>query len=349
MNIVVLAGGVSSERDVSLSSGTMVLEALRKLGHKAVLVDSFLGLPSVPQNIADVFTGEKPHAAVRVSEEAPDIANVRAQRKDSGFGEIGAHVIEVCRAADIVYMGLHGDDGENGRMQAFFDVLGVRYTGAGYLESALAMNKTVAKQLLLQQGILTPDGKAFLKGEDTAAAKELGFPCIVKPCCGGSSIGVAIAHNETELERAFEEAFRYENEVLAEAFVTGREFSVGVLGDTVLPPIEIIPRDGFYDYAHKYQAGWTEEVCPADLSDWQEEQMKQAAKAAYHALRLTVYARGEFIMDQDGRLYCLEMNTLPGMTPTSLLPQEAQAVGISYEQLCQRVIDLSVAKYEGCK
>jgi D-alanine-D-alanine ligase len=344
MNIVVLAGGISTEREVSLSSGTMVTNALRRAGHRAVLVDSFLGL-DVPGDVMDVFSVEGEMEAVRVEEQAPDIEKVKAARGDSGFGTIGKNVIEVCRAADIVYMGLHGEDGENGRIQAFFDVLGIKYTGTGYLGSALAMHKGISKQMAAGSILKLAESRVFSKGRGTEGIEEIGFPCIVKPCCGGSSIGIAKATNEEELKQALADAFRYEDEVMVEQFIAGREFSVGVLGDMVLPPIEIIPRGGFYDYAHKYQAGWTEEVCPADIDKKTETAMQEMAREACRLLKLEVYARGEFILTESGELYFLEMNTLPGMTPTSLLPQEAAVLGLSYEQLCERIIELSLEKY----
>ncbi len=345
MNIVVLAGGLSVEREVSMSSGSLVAGALRRLGHNALLADVFFGVENLPENILDAFK-QADESVYKVSETAPDIAAVRASRPDSGLGEIGKNIIELCRAADIVYMGLHGEDGENGRLQAFFDVLGIKYTGAGYLGSALAMNKAVAKQIFLNMGIPTPRGASFFRGGSSEGADAFGFPCVVKPCSGGSSIGVTIANNAAELDAALEEAFLLEDEVLVEQYIKGREFSVGVLGDAALPAIEIIPNEGFYDYAHKYQAGWTKEVCPADVEEETEAAMRRYALAAHEALRLSVYSRGEFILDASGALYCLELNTLPGMTPTSLLPQEAAAVGMSYEQLCGKIIGLSLKKYE---
>ncbi len=345
MNIVVLAGGLSVERAVSLSSGSMVCAALRRSGHNAVLVDVFFGPGDLPDPITEYFDIVDDAGAVRVDRQAPDIAAVRRQRGDSGLGDIGKNVIELCRAADIVYMGLHGDDGENGKMQAFFDVLGVRYTGSGYLGSALAMHKGVSKQLFHQCGIPTPEGWIFQRGEAYTAG-EFGYPCVVKPCSGGSSIGVHLPQDADAFKEAMESAFRYDSEVLVEKYIQGREFSVGILGGEALPAIEIIPKDGFYDYEHKYQPGWTEEVCPADVDDGIARRLAEMARAAFGALRIDVYARGEFILDAEGNIYCLEMNTLPGMTPTSLLPQEAAAAGISYDALCEKIIRLSLERYK---
>lgn len=280
-----------------------------------------------------------------MDEAEPDLQKVKESRTGDAFGSLGQHVLEICRAADIVYMGLHGENGENGRLQALFDVLEIKYTGSGYLGSALAMNKWITKQILLQSGVQTPRGKSYQKGQDVSGAAQFGFPCIVKPCSGGSSIGVSIVHSESELQSALEQAFTYEQEILVEEFISGREFSVGILGDQPLPPIEIIPKSGFYDYSHKYQKGWTQEICPAKIDSNIAQSMQHAAKQVFDVLQLEVYGRVDFILDAMGNAYCLEANTLPGMTPTSLLPQEAQVMGISYEQLCQQIIELSLERF----
>lgn len=345
MRIVVLAGGISTEREVSLSSGAMVCRALREAGHQAILVDAFLGVEDLPAHPEDAFLVKEDPKIVRVEQTAPDLAAVRASRPDSGLGDLGKHVIELCQAADIVYMGLHGADGENGRMQALFDVMGIKYTGAGYLGSALAMDKGITKHLFLQSGVRTPRGRVFAREDDLSQAAAFGFPCVVKPCVGGSSIGVSIPQNQEELDAALRDVFADEREVLVEEYIEGREFSCGILGGEALPLIEIIPRDGFYDYAHKYQPGWTEEVTPADLPEEPTRAMQALACKAFAALKLEVYARADFLLDAKGDAYCLELNTLPGMTPTSLLPQEAAVVGIDYTALCEKVIALSLEKY----
>ena len=344
MDIVVLAGGISTERDVSLSSGAKVCRALREKGHRAVLLDSFFGMAEVPSDIKDVFRLAGDPVDYRVKEEAPDIPAIRASRKEAGLGELGVNVLPICQAADIVYLGLHGENGENGRLQALFDMAGIRYTGSGYLGSALAMNKQLTKDVFLQSGVSTPKSVCLNRGEDEKAVLVLGFPVVVKPCSGGSSVGVTIAKDEAELKEALRDCFSYEEAVLVEEYIAGREFSCGILGDTPLPPIEIIPKGEFYDYAHKYQAGWTEEICPARIDEATTKRMQTIALKGYKALQLQVYARLDFMLTEDGRAYCLEANTLPGMTPTSLLPQAAAAAGIGYDELCEKMVMMAVKR-----
>ncbi len=344
MNIVVLAGGLSGERDVSLTSGTLICNALRRSGHGAILVDLFFGVEHVPENIRDAFNVSGQLEPYQVPPIAPDLGKVRAMRGDSGYGELGKNVIELCRAADIVFLGLHGETGENGKLQAVFDVMGIRYTGSGYLGSALAMNKGFTKQIFTNNGIRMAGGKVYSKAESVNVAKDFSLPLIVKPVSGGSSIGVTKVKTPEELQTAIDAALKYENEILVEEFIEGREFSCGILNDRALPLVEIIPNDGFYDYEHKYQAGITNEVCPAELDGENTKKIQEAALKAHKALGLSVYSRVDFILGKDG-IYCLEANTLPGMTPTSLLPQEAKAVGISYEDLCEEIIRLSLNKY----
>jgi|AGTN01.2.fsa_nt_gi D-alanine--D-alanine ligase len=345
MNIVVLAGGLSSERDVSLTSGTLVCNALRRSGHGAILVDLFFGVEDVPKNIPDAFKVSGQLMPYRVPPEAPDIAKVRAMRSDSGYGEIGKNVIELCRAADIVFLGLHGETGENGKLQAVFDMMGIRYTGTGYLGSALAMYKNVSKQIFSGNGIRMARGKVYSKAERADIAGDFSLPLIVKPVSGGSSIGVTKAETPEALRAAIDGALKYEDEILVEEFIEGREFSCGILGERALPIVEIIPNEGFYDYEHKYQAGITKEVCPAELDEGSTKKIQQIALRAHRALGLNVYSRVDFILGKDGGIYCLEANTLPGMTPTSLIPQEARAAGMSYEQLCEEIIRLSLERF----
>ena len=212
------------------------------------------------------------------------------------------------------------------------------------MASAVAMHKNLTKQLLLSCNLLTPKGKMIKKGEAVCPTDIGNFPFVIKPCCGGSSIGVSIVNNEEEFNKAISDAFSYEDEILVEEYIKGREFSVGVLGDKALPAIEIVPTEGFYDYKNKYQAGLTKEFCPADISPETEKLLGDSALAAFKALGLGAYARIDYILTEDNHAYCLEANTLPGMTPTSLLPQEAMAAGINYNELCEKIIEVSMRK-----
>ena len=339
MNIVVLAGGISTERDVSLISGKMIYRAVKKNGHKAILLDVFLGYNGSVDGIFD--RDEDWEAQVKgISETDPDIEAVNALRPDWEKQFFGPNVIALCQAADVVFMALHGENGENGKIQACFDLMGITYTGTDYVSSALCMDKGLSKDMFAQYGVPTPKGIRIKKGQQDPGTVP--FPCIVKACCGGSSVGVSIARNSGEYEAAKAESFRYDNEAIVEQYIEGREFSVGVLDGKALPVIEIAPLSGFYDYKNKYQAGSTIETCPADLSPEKTAEMQKYAETAFRALRLRNYARMDFMMGKAGDIYCLEANTLPGMTPTSLLPQEAAAVGISYEQLCEKLIEVSL-------
>lgn len=349
MKIVVLAGGLSTERDVSFKTGEMVTKALRENGHQVIMLDVFMGYSDKKEDLAGIFDrAEEVSVKVEgIKEVAPDLAKVKASRKDQSDNFFGPNVIELCQMADIVFMALHGENGENGKIQAAFDLFGIRYTGSGYLSSALAMDKGMAKQLFISNGIPTPKGISVKKGEETASAAELGLtlPCVVKPCCGGSSIGVSIVRTEEEYKSALTEAFRWENELVIEEYVEGREFSVGVIDFKALPIIEIAPVEGFYDYKNKYKAGSAVETCPAELPADVTAQMQQYAEQVARVLGLDTYSRSDFLLDKDNKMYCLEANTLPGMTPTSLLPQEASVVGMNFNQLCEKLIEISLRKY----
>ena len=350
MKIVVLAGGLSTERDVSFKTGEMVTKALRENGHQVILLDVFMGYSDKEEDLTGIFDRAEA-VSVKVAaipETAPDLEKVKAQRKDQSNNFFGPNVIELCRMADIVFMALHGENGENGKIQAAFDLFGIRYTGTGYLGSALAMNKGMAKQLFLENGIPTPRGTSLKRGEDAAKIETCGihFPCVVKPCSGGSSIGVSIVHDKAEYEQALKEAFRWENELVIEEYVKGREFSVGVIDFQALPIIEIAPVEGFYDYKNKYKAGSTVETCPAELSEQITKEMQGYAEKVAEVLGLNTYSRTDFLLDAEDHIFCLEANTLPGMTPTSLLPQEAKVTGVDFNQLCEKLIESSMRKYK---
>ena len=335
MKIVVLAGGLSTERDVSFCSGSMVYKALKENGHQVVLIDVYLGYEGDCKNIfEDSRDWAKEIGAIR--EEKPDLEAVKKMRKDGGRSFFGPGVLKICGMAEVTFLALHGENGENGKVQAALDLMGIRYTGTDYLSSAICMDKGLTKELFRLHGVPTPMGIQLKKGEQEI--EEVSFPCVVKACCGGSSVGVAMAADKEEYQAAKEEAFRYDDHVVIEQYIKGREFSVGVLDGEALPVIEIQPKEGFYDYKNKYQAGSAIETCPADLSKEKTLEMQQHAQKAFRVLRLKNYARMDFMMDEKGNIFCLEANTLPGMTPTSLLPQEAAAAGISFGQLCEKII-----------
>lgn len=350
MKIIVLAGGLSTERDVSLASAAGICRTLVEKGHDAFLLDVFLGLENVPENLEDVFAlpGHGLEIAGNIGTEEPDLAAVKASRSDQSDCFLGPNVIELCRLADITFLGLHGGEGENGKLQATFDLLGIRYTGPDSLGCAIAMDKGFTKQVFIQSGIDTPAGACLHKCASDRSVGSLGlaFPVVVKPCSGGSSIGVYIVNDESEYEDALEKSFRYEDEVVIEEYIRGREFACGVIDGEALPPIEIIPKSGFFDYANKYQADATLEVCPADIPEEIDRRMRDLTVRAFRALKLNVYSRADFLLDDSGNLYCLEMNTLPGMTAASLLPKEAKAAGIGYGDLCELIIKRSLeARY----
>jgi len=319
----------------------MVYRALKEKGHEVVLLDVYLGIEDakVAENPLHIFGMARDWAAdiKGVGVENPDIAAVKALRPDGDRNFFGPNVITVCQAADVVFMALHGGEGENGKIQACFELFGICYTGTDCVSSALAFDKAISKDLFAVYGIPTPKGISLKKGEPDPGSVP--FPCVVKVCTGGSSVGVSIAVDEESYERAKEEAYRYGDEAIIEQYIKGREFSVGVMDGEAMPVIEIAPAEGFYDYKNKYQAGFTVETCPADLPEKVAERMQRTAEQVFHALRLKNYARMDFRMDEEQNFYCLEANTLPGLTSTSLLPQEAAVVGLSFADLCEKIVD----------
>lgn len=350
MDIVVLAGGLSTERDVSLVTGNMVSKALKKNGHRVILLDVFMGYSDKKEEVGDIFEHSEEVSVIveGIPTKEPDLEAVKASRADQSKNFFGPNVIDICQQADIVFMALHGENGENGKIQAAFDLFGIKYTGTGYLSSALAMDKNISKQFFNTNSIPTPQGISMKKEQQILDFKKTGLtlPCVVKPCCGGSSIGVSIVRTEEEYKQALQDAFRWEEEVLIEDYIQGREFSVGVIDSQALPIIEIAPIEGFYDYKNKYKAGSAVETCPADLSEELTKEMQHYAEKVTKVLGLSTYSRMDFLLDAENKIYCLEANTLPGMTPTSLLPQEAQVIGMNFEELCEKLIQISLKKYQ---
>lgn len=344
MKIVVLAGGTSTERDVSIVSGTGICNGLRAKGHQAILVDVFCGAETV--DWAGPFPREYDveAASAYIKSFNPHIEQLKKMRKDF----FGPNVLELCKKADFVFLGLHGANGEDGRIQAAFDLMGIKYTGTGYLSSAMAMDKGVTKWMFQMKGVPVPGGvtmKRHTRKEDLA---ELGlaFPVVVKTCCGGSSIGVYIVKDQEEYMKALDAAFVYEEEVVVEEFIQGTEYTVAVVDGKAYPVVQIVPCQGFYDYENKYKPGAVKENCPAPISSELTRRLQDYAVQGYRALGLESYARLDFIVTDDEKIYCLEANTLPGMTPTSLIPQEAAVLGMDYPTLCEELIRVSEKKYK---
>ena len=336
MKIVVLAGGTSTERLVSIVSGTNVCKALREKGHLAVLVDVFCGTDDA------TFPAEYDveQASAYMSSFNDKIEEMKASRKEF----FGPNVLNMCQEADVAFLALHGANGEDGRIQAAFDLLGIKYTGTGYASSSIAMDKTVTKYIFQALGVPTAKGyqidrnKPLVMPED----KDAKYPVIVKPACGGSSVGCTIANNEDEYKKAVDIAYALEDKAIVEEFFKGREFSCGVIEGKALPVIEIAPKEGWYDYNNKYVPGATIETCPAQITEEQTTRMQRHAEAAMKALGITGYGRIDFLMNEAGEMIVLEANTLPGMTAMSLLPQEAAAVDIPYGDLCEKLIEISL-------
>ncbi len=349
MNIVVLAGGLSGERNVALSSGTMVAQALRERGHRVALCDLFFGLEGYEGTLESCYDAPIPEAWKKVSRKAPDLAEIRASRKDQSASLFGERVIDLCRTADVVFLALHGDCGEDGRVQAALNMHGIPYTGSDYISSAIAMDKDLTKKIVATAGVVTPEWKSvsYTAADVEALIAETEVPCVVKPNASGSSIGVSIAKTKEELRAALEVGLDFGGKCVLEQYIEGREIQVALLEGKALPSIEIIPKVGFYDYENKYQPGAAVEVCPAEIPAEWEKKLGEAAETVFHALGLSVYSRADFIVTTDGTPYFLEINNLPGMTPTSLVPQEAAAVGISYGELCERIVNASLKARRG--
>ncbi|MBP5492526.1 MAG: D-alanine--D-alanine ligase [Clostridiales bacterium] len=347
MKIVVLAGGISPERDVSLCSASLISNALLTKGHEVAFVDVYVGIEDENTDLDSLF--QTPYSGKQfqytIPEQEPDLEALIASH--GGRRElIGPRVLELCKKADAVFIGCHGGMGENGRLQAVLDCMDIPYTGSGYLGCALAMDKNMTKVLLRQSGIPTADWMIYDPTKDSIeeVRNTIGIPCVVKPIGCGSSCGVSIVHTEEEWDAAITYAKKYENTCLIEKLIPGREFSIGILDGKALPIIEIRPKQGFYDYKNKYQANATEEICPAPLDDEQTKTAQGLALSVHNTLLLGNYSRVDFILSkEDGLFYCLEANNLPGMTPNSLIPQEARANGIGYEDLCERLV-LSASK-----
>jgi D-alanine-D-alanine ligase len=330
VKIAVLTGGTSPERDVALASGLQIAGALRERGHAVGMVDLAAGYVP-PEREAALLPGG-------VGREPPPLEHLRELER--GMLTAGLGELPVVRDAEVIFVALHGGQGENGTVQALLEVIGVPYTGSSPLAAALAMAKGIAKHVLRDHGILVPKWVMAPAGS-ADVAEAVGYPCIVKPEGEGSSVGLSLVRDPGALERAVALARRYDDDVMIEAYVPGTELTVGVLGDTALPVGEIRPRHELFDYECKYTTGMAEEIFPAPITADLAARAQDAALRAHHALRLGGYSRIDFRVDGAGDIFCLEANTLPGMTANSLIPKAARAAGMSFPDLCEAICRLA--------
>lgn len=325
MRITVLTGGTSAERDVALASAVQCVAALRGRGHTVLVVDTARGyIPAADEpRFLSGTVGIMPPSITELVELERGVLL-------SGLGNLPA-----VRESDVVFLALHGGRGEDGTIQAVLDVVGIPYTGSGPLGSAVAMDKDLSKQLFRQAGIPTADWRMTPVSATEAGA--LDWPLIVKPSKQGSTVGLTKVAGPADFDAAVALAAQYDDEVMVEAFIPGRELTVGMLDGRALAVGEIIPRHEIFDYECKYSPGMATEIFPADLPGPVAEECQRLGLAAHRALKLGGYSRVDFRLTPTGDLVCLEVNTLPGMTATSLLPQSARAVGIDFGDLCERI------------
>ena len=346
MNIVLITGGPSAEREVSIVSSKSIVKALRELGHKVRVIDPVNGVNIAEED--EIFKGG-------VRKESPSLEELSEIHRLSNKNILNCINSDIFDNTDLAFLGVHGKFGEDGKIQTLLELRGINYTGSDVFSSALAMDKNVSKIILRSAGIKTPEwlvlNKNTYDGDHEKLNKSIsgsvGYPCVVKPNDEGSTVGLSIVQPDVEdiqLGNSLELAFSYSDKVLIEQYIKGRELTVPVIGEEAFPVIEIRPKDGFYDYEHKYTKGMTEYFCPAEIPLEIENKAKEHALKAHRILGCSVYSRIDYILDEKNELYCLEVNTLPGMTETSLVPKSAAANGMSFNQLIDRILNLSIQK-----
>jgi D-alanine-D-alanine ligase len=340
LKVLVLMGGVSAERDVSLASGEAIVKALKNAGHKVIALDTAQGQKFLPD------TGK--YLPQGIDTEPPDISELERKGKELALKAIDSFDFS---EVDVVFLALHGGQGEDGTIQALLDLTGKPYTGSGVLASAVAMNKAMSKKIFEREGILTPDwfliensDLSDLSSITNQIQNSFGFPCVVKPNDQGSTVGLSVVSEKTELSKAFDFAKKFSTQFLFEKYISGRELTVGILGDQALPVVEIVPEHGIYDYECKYTTGKSNYICPAEIPEDRAKEIQAMALKAFKALGCEGYARVDFRYGEDDRFYCLEVNTLPGMTATSLVPKAAKAVGIGFPELVNKIAKLALKK-----
>jgi D-alanine-D-alanine ligase len=335
-------GGESAERDVSLASGAGVIAGLRQAGHEAIGIDTARG--------AGQLSGPETTKKPLIKERPPDTKELSTYRGETTIQTVSSPDL---RQVDLVFIALHGGSGENGTVQALLDLLKIPYTGSGVMASALAMDKLVAKKVVSASGILTPDYMVKDSGSLTEESEiikaindSVGFPVVVKPNDQGSSVGLDIVQSPAGLFEKARLAAEYSDKVLFEKYIPGRELTVSILGDEVLPVAEVKPKDGFYDYHHKYTPGLADKIVPAPITEEETKNIQKLGLLAFKALGCRGYARIDFRMSTEGEFYFLEANTLPGMTQTSLVPKAARAAGIDFPELLDRIAKIALEDFE---
>lgn len=340
MNIIVLAGGTSAERNVSIATSKAIANTLRESGHTVKVVDPIYGAQQPAEDV--IFEGR-----LAIGQEFPTAEELNNYSNRKIIECISSNLFD---NTDIVFLGLHGKFGEDGRIQSLLEMRGVKYTGSGVTSSAMAMDKNISKILFNHYDIPTPKWHMLKKGAEALHVDEtikldIGYPAVIKPNDEGSTVGLSIVQPDVEdaqLPGALEKAFSYTESVMVEEFIPGRELTVGILGDEILPIVEIKPKEGFYDYEHKYTKGMTEYICPAEIPEEIAKHIREKSMTAHKALCCKAYSRVDFRLTAKGEYYCLEINTLPGMTELSLVPKAASAVGMSFPGLLNKIIELSL-------
>lgn len=340
MKILVLMGGTSAERDVSLASGEAIVKALKQAGHQVLALDTAQGQKLLSDDGKYIPDG--------VKDKPPDLRELEMVSKQQALEAI--HSFDFSQV-DVVFLALHGGQGEDGTIQALLDLTGKPYTGSGVLASALAMDKAMSKKIFECEGILTPEWFLVDESEPVTVStvekiieKSFGFPCVVKPNNQGSTVGLTVVEKKRALADALDSAREHSNRILIETYIAGRELTVGVLGDMPLPVVEIIPEHGIYDYECKYTHGKSKYVCPAEIPEEKAKEIQAIGLKAFKALGCEGYARVDFRYGEDDQFYCLEVNTLPGMTSLSLVPMAAKALGIDFPELVDRIARLALEK-----
>ncbi|MES9828945.1 MAG: D-alanine--D-alanine ligase [Candidatus Thiodiazotropha sp.] len=333
MKVAVIFGGSSEERDVSIASGMEVMTGLKAAGHAVIAVDTAKGVLTSED--------ERSLAGFEVMKKPPESQALVQAHGQSPIAMVNA--VEL-NNVDVVFITLHGGSGEDGTFQALLEESNIPFTGSGHVGSAIAMDKDVSKRLMVAAGVPTPAWQMCIPGVKKSTENKLGFPVVVKPNAQGSTIGLTLVHDPVALPSAIDKAAQFDDEIMLEMYIDGREFTVGILDGHALSVGEIVAPSDIFDYESKYQCGGAQEIFPADIPAAKTQEIKELGVQVHRILKLGGYSRVDFRMDGDGYLWCLEANSVPGLTPTSLLPQSAKTAGIEFSELCERICLLGIKR-----